>query len=53
MKIGLHKALKEHEKELIIEMLYGFKWNKPKTAEALGIGLSSLYRKIKELNIRK
>lgn len=41
------------EKNTIEEALNHFKWNLKKSAEALGIGRSTLYRKIKEYNIKK
>ena len=41
------------EKEIIIEALEYFSWNMKKSAEALGIGRSTLYRKIKEYSIEK
>ncbi|GAJ00450.1 unnamed protein product [marine sediment metagenome] len=47
----LKNEMKDHEKLYILSWLTAHKWNKPKTAKALGIGLSSLYRKIKELGI--
>lgn len=49
----LYKVLETREKEYIAEMLYRYKWDKRKTAQALGISVSSLYRKIKELEIKK
>lgn len=49
----LRDALRVYEKQYIRHMLHVHRWNKPKTAEYLGIGLSTLYRKIKELQIRK
>lgn len=52
-KSKLHIVMKAHEKEYILLILNKWKWNKPKTAKALGIGISSLYRKITELGIRK
>lgn len=53
MNENLHTAMKGHERRYIIQVLYSWDWNKPKTAKALGIALSSLYRKIKELGIEK
>jgi len=50
---SLHTNLKEYEREYIKEILLKYKWNKVKTARALDIGLSSLYRKITELGITK
>ncbi len=52
---NLQDSLKMYEKEQIYRMLNKYDWNKAETAKALGVGLSSLYRKIDELeiNIRK
>ena len=47
----LHDKMKAHEKLNIWLTLIKFDGNKPKTAKHLGISLSSLYRKIKELKI--
>jgi len=41
------------EKNTIEEALVHFKWNLKKSAEALGIGRSTLYRKIKEYDIKE
>jgi len=49
----LHTALKVFEKVYIIEMLVACKWNKPRAAKVLGVGQSTLYRKIKELKIKR
>lgn len=45
----LKTIVRVYEKEYIYDKLEIYNWNKPKTAEVLGIGLSSLYRKMKEL----
>jgi two-component system response regulator PilR (NtrC family) len=47
----LHTAVREYEKEHIYRVLNKCDWNKVKAAKALGVGLSSLYRKIDELEI--
>lgn len=49
--LDLRTALHEFEKQHIVKVLAGFENNKVTTAEALGIGLSSLYRKMEELSI--
>ncbi|MBI9012972.1 MAG: helix-turn-helix domain-containing protein [Clostridiales bacterium] len=41
------------EKNTIEEALSHFKWNLKRSAEALGIGRSTLYRKIKEYNLKE
>lgn len=48
---NLQAALRAYEKEQIRGALDKYEWNKHEAAEALGIGLSSLYRKIDELEI--
>ncbi|MBA7622594.1 hypothetical protein ES703_29972 [subsurface metagenome] len=48
---NLRAAVKDYEKQYICRMLNKHDWNKLETAKALGIGLSSLYRKIDELKI--
>lgn len=53
LDVKLKKFLKAKEKRFICETLALLDWNKPKTAKALGISVSSLYRKIDELGIRK
>ncbi len=47
----LQASLKAYEKEEIYRMLNKYDWNKTEAAKALGVGLSSLYRKIDELEI--
>ena len=47
----LKEAVKAFEREHIAQMLSRHDWDKNATAEALDIGLSSLYRKIQELDI--
>ncbi len=49
----LHRDMKNYERECIKSALIATGFNKIKTAKFLGIGLSSLYRKIKELDIRR
>ena len=48
---NLQVSLKAYEKEQIYRVLNKCDWNKAKAAEALGVGLSSLYRKIDELGV--
>ncbi len=47
----LQRAVKAYEREQIFRTLAKYRWDKAETAKALGIGLSSLYRKIDELGI--
>jgi two-component system response regulator PilR (NtrC family) len=51
----LRASVKAYEKEQIYRVLNKYDWNKGEVAKALGVGLSSLYRKIDELeiNVRK
>lgn len=46
-------AMKAHEEEYIRSMLMTFNGDKTKTAKALGIGLSTLHRKIKKYGIKQ
>ena len=48
---SLDESVKRFEKEIILRALESNDSNKEKTAEALQVGLSTLYRKIKELDI--
>lgn len=48
---NLHAAMRSYEKEHICRVLNRYNWNKIDAAKALNIGLSSLYRKIDELEI--
>jgi two-component system response regulator PilR (NtrC family) len=48
---SLQAAVKAYEKEHICRVLNRYEWNKVETAKALNVGLSSLYRKIDELEI--
>jgi transcriptional regulator with PAS, ATPase and Fis domain len=48
---SLEKLLEEREKEVIIDALSRFNGNKSKTAQALAINRSVLYRKINKYNI--
>ena len=48
---NLQTSLKTYEKERIYCILNKYNWDKAQAAEALGVGLSSLYRKIDELEI--
>ena len=47
----LQAAVKAYEKEHIFRVLNKYSWNKLEAAKALNVGLSSLYRKIDELEI--
>jgi two-component system response regulator PilR (NtrC family) len=49
---SLQDAVKAYEKQEICRVLNSHNWNKVEAAKSLGIGLSSLYRKIDELEIR-
>jgi DNA-binding NtrC family response regulator len=51
--MDLRKAAREFEKRHITAVLARMNNNKAATAEALGVGLSSLYRKMEELGISK
>jgi transcriptional regulator with PAS, ATPase and Fis domain len=48
---SLQDSLRAYEKEQIYRVLSKHDWNKAEAAKALGVGLSSLYRKIDELEI--
>jgi len=48
---NLHVAVKAYEKQHICRVLNRYNWNKVEAAKALDVGLSSLYRKIDELEI--
>ncbi len=48
---NLHAAVKAYEKQHICRVLNRYGWNKVEAAKALDVGLSSLYRKIDELEI--
>ena len=48
---SLQEAVKVYEKQEICRVLNSHNWNKVEAAKSLGIGLSSLYRKIDELGI--
>lgn len=50
---SLRSVMKHYEKQHIHFVLHRLNWNKPKTARVLGIGLSTLYRKIAEYKIRR
>ena len=49
---SLEDSVKKYERDIIINALEGNQFNKEKTAEDLKVGLSTLYRKLKELNIK-
>jgi transcriptional regulator with PAS, ATPase and Fis domain len=48
---NLQTAVKAYEREHICRVLNKYSWNKVEAAKALNVGLSSLYRKIDELEI--
>ena len=48
---SLHAAVRAYEREHICRVLNKHDWNKVEAAKALDVGLSSLYRKIDELDI--
>ncbi|MHC4541920.1 MAG: sigma-54-dependent transcriptional regulator, partial [Planctomycetota bacterium] len=48
---NLQLAIRAYEREHICRVLNKYDWNKIEAAKVLNIGLSSLYRKIDELNI--
>ena len=48
---SLKEAVRHFEKQFIQQTLGNHAFNKEETAKALGISLSSLYRKFEELNI--
>ncbi len=49
---SLEEAVRNYEKDLIIKALENNEFNKEKTADVLQVGLSTLYRKLKELDIK-
>ncbi len=49
---NLQVAVSAYEREQIYRVLNKYDWDKAEAANALGIGLSSLYRKIDELGIK-
>lgn len=49
---SLEEAVKNYERDLIMKALETNDFNKEKTAEDLRVGLSTLYRKLKELDIK-
>lgn len=52
MSKSLCEVLKTHERNYIWRVLYRYKGNRRMAAKALGIGLSTLYRKINELDLK-
>jgi transcriptional regulator of acetoin/glycerol metabolism len=40
------------EKNVILSRLHEFNWNQARTAAELGIGVTTLWRKIKKYNLR-
>jgi DNA-binding NtrC family response regulator len=49
---SLEEAVRNYERDLIMKALESNDFNKEKTAETLQVGLSTLYRKLKELDIK-
>jgi len=49
---SLDESVKRFEKEIITRALETNEFNKEKTADTLQVGLSTLYRKMKELDIQ-
>ncbi|WP_341372109.1 helix-turn-helix domain-containing protein [Clostridium tetani] len=45
-------TIRNIEREIIIEALEKYDWNRTKTSKSLGISRRTLYNKIKEFNIR-
>jgi DNA-binding NtrC family response regulator len=50
--LDLRGAIREFERRHILKVLEALKHNKTEAAQALGIGLSSLYRKLEEVGIK-
>ena len=51
--LNLRDAAREFERQHVLKVLATFGNNKAEAAQALGIGLSSLYRKLEELGVVK
>lgn len=49
---SLEDSVKKYERDIIMSALENNKFNKEKSADDLKVGLSTLYRKLKELNIK-
>ncbi len=49
---SLEDSVKKYERDIIMSALESNDFNKEKTADDLKVGLSTLYRKLKELNIK-
>ena len=49
---SLEESVRNYERDLILKALESNDFNKEKTAEQLQVGLSTLYRKLKELDIK-
>jgi DNA-binding NtrC family response regulator len=49
---SLEESVRKFEKDFILKALENNEFNKEKTAELLQVGLSTLYRKLKELDIK-
>jgi two-component system response regulator AtoC len=51
--LSLSEAVKQFEKELILDALSKTNWNKTKTAEILGISRRSLFNKMRDFRLLK
>ena len=49
----LKDALEEPERKIILDALRAFQWNRIETAAALGINRTTLYKKMKRLNLEE
>ncbi len=50
-KVDLNKEVGSSEQNMIKEMLYKYNWNRSKTAQALNVNRTTLWRKMKKHNI--
>jgi DNA-binding NtrC family response regulator len=51
--LPLHRALEEPERQIILAALQAHNWNRQKTAEALDINRTTLYKKIKQYGLEE
>jgi len=47
----LEQAMREPERQILLRALAANHWNRVKTAEQLGVNRTTLYKKLKALNI--
>jgi len=47
----LKQALADPERQIILEVLERYNWNRNQTAEALGVNRTTLYKKMKRLGL--